>query len=197
MGTSVVAALCLFVFRDDPIKPLPAIDLPDTNGHMVDVRDFRGQVVVIAFFRLDGWGTEGRHMSFLQRLWSARRDQGFSVVGVTNAFSRRLEAEDERRGGAMSAAHAAALSELIEYHHLTFPVVEDVDFAVHVAYGRGDPHRPPPPRAPGEGLYANPQHCLPSTYVFDRRGRQRDQRCGFTQEDASILGREIQALLAE
>lgn len=197
-----IAAISTCVLRSSvavrPVpKPLPVFDLPDINGDRVDVDNLRGRVVLVGFFESLGFGANEAQLRLLKRLSDQRRADGLSVVVVAEGWSTGLDAEDERRGHTLSIAHAERLRSLQDMIHIDFPIVDDVDCTVQRAYGRAGPHDRPAGRPGEQRLYADPAHCLPSTYVFDRMGRQRDQRCGFTLEDSDILTREVDDLLRE
>ncbi|MBS1675539.1 MAG: thioredoxin-dependent thiol peroxidase [Actinobacteria bacterium] len=102
--------------RLEPGSPAPDFTLPDQNGAPVSLRDLRGNRVVLYFYpaaMTPGCTTEA--CDFRDSLASLQ-GAGYTVLGV-------------------SRDDVAKLARFAERDALTFPLLSDVDLAVHQAYG--------------------------------------------------------------
>lgn len=92
----------------------PAIDVSDVDGNVLDLRDFSGKVLVVAFFRLGSradlaWALRVRELAL------ANEQHPFAVLGVE------------------LGTNESAFRRLLEEHELRFPCVYEVDEPGRVA----------------------------------------------------------------
>lgn len=99
-------------------KPAPDFQLESLDGTLVNLTDYRGQVVLINI-----WATWCppcvREIPRLQRLFDRYQAQGFVLLGVNTTF------QDER----------AEVAQFVRDQGITYPVLLDVDGEVGQAYG--------------------------------------------------------------
>jgi peroxiredoxin Q/BCP len=119
----------------------PAFSLPDQNGTMHSLADYRGQKVILYFYPKDMTsGCTSQACSF-RDLWPQIREKGAVVLGVSRdsvASHKRFE----------------------EKHGLPFPLLADEQMEVIAAY---DVLRPGKDGKPGKGL-------IRTTYLIDEDG---------------------------
>ena len=104
------------VLEADPDGRRPELQLPDLEGHTVDLGQYRGRVVLVNFWA--SWCTPCvEEMPDILRLKAAMRDTPFAVIGVNVAEARlRARTATQRMG-------------------LDFPVLLDRDQAAFRAWG--------------------------------------------------------------
>lgn len=96
--------------------PAPAFALPDASGRRVALEDFRGKVVLLAFWA--SWCPYCREeLPAMERLYRDYRGQGLEVVSV-NIKDRREDA-----------------LAMVEKNKLTFPVLMDPQGEIGLLYG--------------------------------------------------------------
>ncbi len=99
-----------------PRRPAPALALPDDTGRVVSLADYRGQPVVVLFYRSAGCGSCQQHLAAVQAAYDLFRSRNAVVLAVA----------------AQSASQAKATREL---GRLTFPVLADDEHAASEAFG--------------------------------------------------------------
>ena len=68
-------------FAKEVSGPAPGFTLPDSQGNPVNLKDFRGEVVMINFWA--SWCIPCRHeMPFLEKLYQRYKDLGFTIIGI-------------------------------------------------------------------------------------------------------------------
>ena len=100
----------------EPGSPAPAFSLPDKDGRVHSLSEYRGQKVILYFYpaaSTPGCTTEA--CDFRDNMASLRSD-GYVVLGVS---------KDKQ----------AALQKFAENESLGFPLLSDEDLSVHNAYG--------------------------------------------------------------
>jgi peroxiredoxin len=118
LGLSLVAATAAAL---DAGARAPEINLPDTNGHTVNLAGLRGQVFIVDFWA--SWCAPcADEMPVLERLYSSHHAEGFTIVGVS---------QDE---------NDAAMQGFLRQHHVSFPVARD---SGHSVAGRYNPTNMP------------------------------------------------------
>ncbi len=136
---------------------MPEIGLRDGGGHEITLASLRGQVVLVDFWA--SWCEPcADSMPVLERLYTTYRGRGFTIVGVS---------QDRER---------ARMTQFIERHRVTFPIVLDES---HAVAGRYRPAR------------------MPTSFLVDRRGIVRHVHAGYRASDVAGLEREIQTLLEQ
>ncbi len=77
----ILTACQLRIRENDPI-PAPDFTLPDINGNMVNLSDFKGQVVLLDFWAT--WCIPCRQeLPHFQKLYDTYKDQGFAMIGIS------------------------------------------------------------------------------------------------------------------
>ncbi len=79
-------------------SPAPAFSLPDINGKLVSLDDYRGKVIVLNFwaFWCDTWKAEMPH---LQELIGQQDELGFRLVAISVDGTRLPEFQSRTGGG--------------------------------------------------------------------------------------------------
>lgn len=148
-------------------EPAPPITLDRIDGGTLSLADFRGKVVM-----LNVWATWCVpcviEMPSIQRVYDELRDEGFEVVAV---------AVDDRPGVRQEDGTIRGLvSDFVERHGLTFPVVVDPTGGTERLYGVAG---------------------LPTTFLIDRTGRIRVREVGGRYWDRPPQVDAIRSLLEE
>lgn len=121
-------ALCL-AFAALPAKaltvsagnPAPEFELKDLDGKVVKLADYRGKVVMMAFWA--SWCPRCmEELAFLQGLYTGKKDQ-LTILAI-NQDTKNL-----------SQAHVDSLRSEIKQMGLEFPVLLDTEFEVWQKYG--------------------------------------------------------------
>jgi len=100
----------------EPGSPAPAFSLPDKDGKVHSLSEYRGQKVILYFYPAASTpGCTTQACDFRDNMASLRSD-GYVVLGVS---------KDKQ----------AALQKFAENESLGFPLLSDEDLSVHNAYG--------------------------------------------------------------
>ena len=119
----------------------PDFSLPDQDGQVRSLTDYRGQRVILYFYPKDMTSGCTKQACAFGELYPQFREKGAVVLGVSKdsiASHKRFE----------------------EAHDLPFPLLSDPELRVITAY---DVRKPGKDGAPGKGLFR-------STYLIDENG---------------------------
>lgn len=151
--------------------PAEHFELKDHQGKTVDLRDFKGKVVVLNFWAT--WCGPCRYeIPHLVELRKGFSEEQVAIIGV----SLDRGAEEQVR---------PLLTQFIAHYEINYPVVLDSEFALIRQYFKRDLST----------------LGVPTTYVIDQQGRIFRTHEGLPQgrsgrpDPGKVLGEEIQALL--
>lgn len=117
---TVLVATFLLAFSANAGDPAPDFTLRDINGQSVSLSQFKGKVVVLAFWAT--WcGPCKEEMPHLEKLYKEKKDQGLVVLSINT---------DDARS-------ASKVKPYIRTNGYTFPVLLDRDATVISTYNPG------------------------------------------------------------
>ena len=98
-------------------EPAPNFQLPDLNGRLVTLSDFRGKVVLLNFWAT--WCGPCRvEMPTMEQLYRTFSRKDLEILAVS-----------------IDAQGVAITRPFQQEHHLTFPILHDADYRVGLTYG--------------------------------------------------------------
>ncbi len=138
----VILSACQVSVRENEPIPAPDFTLPDINGNMINLSDFKGQVVLLDFWAT--WCIPCRQeLPHFQKLHETYKDQGFAMIGIS-----------------VDEAGAAIVKPFLEKYNIDYTNLIST-LEVEKLYGDGTPEI--------KKKYG-PIQGIPVTFIINRKG---------------------------